>query len=384
MATATPRILVIRRRYLGDVVLLGGVFASLRAHWPGASVCVLTEAAYAEVLSLNPDVAHALVFPSSVTGWPRFIRTLRAARFTHVLDFDNNDRTALVTRLSGAPVRVTYDRETNPFRHRWAYTGSAKITNAFYTSEHITETYLALLGALGVPASIRTVRLVPRAADRDAVRALLGPASASRSGPPSQPTGASPPASAHPAAARAEAGTAGRAPRVLVHPGSRSPFRIWPADRFAAVCDRLQDELGAQVFVVAGPGEQALVRAIRGHAQSHLVALSQRFSVGQFAALLAEFDVMLCHDSGPMHVAASVGTPVVALFGSQNAAIWRPLGPRHIVLQAPLPCTCLGAAAPGPCVPADSYRSYCVRKLEPDLVFAALRTTLAGSPVRHA
>jgi len=171
---------------------------------------------------------------------------------------------------------------------------------------------------------------------------------------------------------------------VLVHPGSRSPFRIWPAERFAAVCDRLQDELGAQVFLVAGPGEQALVRAIRGHAQSHLVALSQRFSVGQFAALLAEFDVMLCHDSGPMHVAASVGTPVVALFGSQNAAIWRPLGPRHTVLQTPLPCTCLGAAAPDPCVPSDSYRSYCVRKLEPDLVFSALRATLADAPVRHA
>ncbi len=178
MATAAPRILVIRRRYLGDVVLLGSVFASLRAHWPAASICVLTEAAYAEVLSLNPDVAHALVFPSSATGWPGFIRTLRAARFTHVLDFDNNDRTALVTRLSGAPVRVTYDRETNPFRHRWAYTGSAKITNAYYTSEHITETYLALLGAIGVPASVRTVRLVPRATDRDAVRALLGPAAA--------------------------------------------------------------------------------------------------------------------------------------------------------------------------------------------------------------
>jgi ADP-heptose:LPS heptosyltransferase len=84
-----------------------------------------------------------------------------------------------------------------------------------------------------------------------------------------------------------------------------------------------------------------------------------------------------------MHVAASVGTPVVALFGSQNAAIWRPLGPRHTVLQTPLPCTCLGTAAPGPCVPSDSYRSYCVRKLEPDLVFAALRATLTTATPSH-
>lgn len=349
MSAASTRILVIRRRYLGDIVLLGSVFKNLRLHWPDAAITLLAESGYAGIAALNPDVAHILTFPRRVGEWPRFLRALRRARFTHVLDFDNTDKTAWLTRWTSAATRVTYDRETNPFRHRWAYTASAAVTNAFYTSQHITETYLALLAPLGVPVASREVRLVPRETDITAIASLAG---------------------------GLKSKIKNRKSKILLHPGSRSPFRLWPADRFAAVCDRLQDELDAQVFVVAGPSEAALVAEIRSHARSHLVAIDQRLTTGQFAALLAQFDLFLCHDSGPMHIAAAVGTPVVALFGSQNTAIWRPVGDGHTILQTPLPCTCL-PDAPTPCVKTDSYRSYCVRKLTVDEVYRAAAAALS-------
>jgi ADP-heptose:LPS heptosyltransferase len=295
------------------------------------------------VLRLNPDVDSALTFPRRSGEWLRFIRALRKMKFTHALDFDNTEKTALVTRLSGAPNRATFDRELIPFRHRWVYTHTAKVTNAFYDSHHITETYLALPAAIGVPITSREVRLVPKAEDIANAQKLV-----SRSGN-----------------------------KVLVHPGTRSPFRVWPVERFADVCDRLQDTLGAQVFLIAGPGEQPLIEQIRAQSRTHLVALDAPRNVGLFAALVAQFDGLLCHDSGPMHIAAAVGTPVVALFGSQNATIWRPLGRHHTVLQTSLPCACIGPAAPTPCVPEDSYRSYCVRKLAADDVFAAITRTLA-------
>lgn len=342
-ADRQPRVLVIRRRYLGDIVLLGSVFGNLRQHWPRAWIATLTEAAYAGVLALNPDVDEGFAFPRRAADWPGFLRALRRVGFTHVLDFDNTDKTALVARLSGAAVRATFDRELIPFRHRWLYTHAAKVTNAYYDSHHITDTYLALPAAIGVPLATREVRLVPPAADLAAAQRLV-------------PRGGN---------------------KVLVHPGSRSPFRVWPAERFADVCDRLQDQLGAQVFLTAGPDERALVEQIRSRARTHVVALDAPRDVGRLAALLAQFDAFLCHDSGPMHVAAAVGAPVIALFGSQNATIWRPLGPRHTILQTPLPCACIGAAAPTPCTPGDSYRSYCVRKLAADDVFAAVTRTLA-------
>jgi ADP-heptose:LPS heptosyltransferase len=338
-----PHVLVLRRRYLGDIVLLGSVLRNLRLHWPTAQLTVLTEPAFTPVLALNPDVTAALSFPRTAAAWPAFLAALRRARFTHVLDFDNTEKTALLTRLTGAPLRVCFDRELIKFRYPRLYTHSAQVTNAFYDSHHITNTYLALLRPLGVPVATRDVRLVPLATDL-AVAQKIAP-------------------------------RGGR--KILIHPGSRSAFRLWPADRFAAVADRLQDELGAQVFLVAGPAEQALVAQIRSHTRTHVVALDRAFSVGQFAALLAQFDVFLCHDSGPMHVAAAVGTPVVALFSSQNATIWRPLGERHAVLQTPLPCACFPAGQlPGPCTKGDSYKSYCVRQLTTDQVFAATRAAL--------
>ncbi len=338
-----PRVLVIRRRYLGDIVLLGSVLRNLRLHWPDAHLTVLTEAAYSGVLALNPDVDGALEFPRRATEWFGFLRALRRARFTHVLDFDNTEKTALVARLTGADVRATFDRELIPFRYPRFYTHTAKITNAFYDSHHITETYLALPAELGVPIVSHEVRLVPAPDD---VAAMAPPAGQT------QPF------------------------RVLIHPGSRSAHRIWPLERFAAVADHLQDRLNAQVFVTAGPSEQKLVEQIRAHAKTHLVAASAPRHVGGLAAMLSHFDVFLCHDSGPMHVAAAVGTPVVALFGSQNATIWRPLGAKHTVLQTSLPCACLGAAAPTPCVREDSYRSYCVRLLHEDQVFAAVASKM--------
>jgi heptosyltransferase III len=342
-ADRVPRIVVIRRRYLGDIVLLGSVLRNLRLRWPAAWITVLTEAPHAGVLRLNPDVDSALVFPRRALDWLGFVRALRRTGFTHVLDFDNTEKTALVTRLTGAGIRATFHRELIPFRYAWAYTHTANVTNAFYDSHHITETYLALPAAIGVPVNSREVRLVPRPDDIAAAQKLV-----------------------------ARGGN-----KVLVHPGTRSAFRVWPVERFADTCDRLQDKLGAQVFLTAGPGERTLVEQIKTHARSHLVVLEPARDVGRLAALLAQFDAFLCHDSGPMHVAAAIGTPVVALFGSQNATIWRPLGERHTILQTPLPCACIGADAPTPCVPSDSYRSYCVRKLATDDVFAAITRTLA-------
>ena len=347
----TPRLFVIRRRYLGDIVLLGSVVRNLRLHWPAAHITFLTEAAYAGVVPLNPEIDAALTFPHRATEWPGFIRALRRAHFTHVLDFDNTEKTAVVTRFTGAAVRATFDRELIVHRYGRLYTHTAKVTNAFYDSHHITDTYLALPAAIGVPIKSRAIRLVPPAPDVAVAEKLTG-------GPRTK--------------------TGSRPAKILLHPGSRSAHRIWPAGRFAAVCDRLQDQLGAQVFLTAGPAEQLLVEEIRRAARSHLVTVPPAIHVGAFAALAAQFDVFVCHDSGPMHIAAGVGVPVVALFGSQNATIWRPVGEKHTVLQAALPCACFPAdTLPGACVRGDSYRSYCVRQISEAEVFSAIAARLA-------
>ena len=339
-----PRILVIRRRYLGDVVLLGSLLRNLRLHWPQAHIAALVEPAYSGILALNPDVDQVVAPPAGPLAWPGFLARLRRAAYTHVLDIDNTERTALIGRLSGAPVRVGLHHGAHPLRLARLYSAVAYDPEPVHEARPISEYYLKALGPAGVPVATREIRLVAREADVAEWRRFVG--------------------------------APGRT--LLVHPGSRSACRIWPADRFAAVCDRVQDELGAQVVLVGGPGERPLVREIRARARAHLLALGEPPSLPALAALARACTALLCHDSGPMHVAAAVGTPVVALFGSQNPALFRPPGEGHALLAPPMPCA--PCVAPEACVPGDSYRTFCVRRLTVDQVYGAVRGVLARAP----
>ena len=345
-----PRILVIRRRYLGDIVLLGSIFRNLRLHWPQARLTALVESSYAEVLALNPDVDAVLPLPKSGAGWGswwRALRALRGGRFTHVFNLDNVPKATLLARWTGAPFRAGLFYEL-PHRLTALYTHRVIDPPAEHERSPISEYYLKILATAGVPIATREIRLIPREADLSFARALL---ESKIQNPKSK--------------------------ILLVHPGSRSTYRLWPAGRFAAVCDRAQRELDVSVLLVGGPGEPAMLAEIQRHAGTRLAAVTEPLSVGRFAALAHLCSLLLCHDSGPMHIAAAVGTPVVALLGSQNPVLFAPSGAGHTVLQPPLPCT--ACVAPGQCVPGDSYRNYCVRNIAEDTVWAALRRQLTGS-----
>ncbi|HTZ21766.1 MAG TPA: glycosyltransferase family 9 protein [Opitutaceae bacterium] len=357
MSASTHNVLVIRRRYLGDIVLLGPIFRNLRLHWPQARLTALVEPAYADVLALNPDVDAVVPLPRSGASpgfWWRTLRALRRGRFTHVFNLDNVPKTALLTRWTDAPFRAGLFYEL-PHRLTGLYTHRVIDPPAEHEQRSIAEYYLRVLAAAEVPVVSHEIRLIPREADLAFARELLG-----RLFRPVIP-----------------------APTrfLLVHPGSRSPFRLWPTERFGEVCRRVRAELNARVVLIAGPGEERMLQAILAHAGSDQLVIDRSLSVPQFAALATLADALLCHDSGPMHVATAVGTPVVALFGSQNVALWRPVGDRHVLLQAPTPCgdACV---APGQCVPSDSYRSYCVRRIPVDEVCAAVRTLFASLPAR--
>ena len=342
-----PKILVIRRRYLGDVVLLGSLFRNLRLHWPKARIAALVEPAYGGILALNPDVDAVLAPPEGALAWAGFAVRLRREAFTHVLDIDNTERTAVIARLSGAPLRVALHHGPHPIKLGALYTDVLHDPGPEHESRPITEYYLKALAPAGVPVASREIRLVPR--DEEV------------------------------AEWRRHVGSQGRT--LLVHPGSRSPWRLWPSERFAAVCDRAQDELGVQVVLAGGPAEARIVSEIRSLARTHLMALERPPSLPSFAALARASTALLCHDSGPMHVAAAVGTPVIALYGSQNPVLFRPHGPGHTLLVPPMPCACV---TPGECTPGDSYRNHCVRLHSVEEAFAAVKAALGREPAAGA
>jgi lipopolysaccharide heptosyltransferase II len=337
---APPRVLIIRRRYLGDIVLLGSLLRNLRQHWAGAHLAVLVERRFADLLAMNADVDATLTLPTSLGDWPRFLSELRRAGFTHVLDLDNTEKTAFVTRWSGAPRRVTLKNGEHPLKARFAYTDAVHDPVEHHETHPITDYYLRALEPIGVPVTTHEIRLEPKTEEVEALKRFVG---ASR--------------------------------RVLlVHPGSRSPMRVWPAENFAAVIDYAQDELDAQVILVGGPTDEPILQEIRQRVRTHLLPVPGPLAIGRFAALARLSHLMVCHDSGPMHVAAAVGTPVVAVYGSQNATLFQPMGAGHTILQPLLPCaTCV---APDKCVREDSYHNLCVRNITVERVKAAVRAKL--------
>jgi lipopolysaccharide heptosyltransferase III len=338
------RALVIRRRYLGDVILLGPALRSLRAAWPDAHLAVLTNEAYAGAIALNRDLDQVLALPPGALGFARAVRRVRQERFTHVLDLDARPRTAWLALASGAPVRIGL-RRGNRGRAGRAYSAVARVTPEFVATHHVTQVQDRVLRELGVPPLEATADLTPSAAAMAAAHRRLAEM-------------ALPPDRGH----------------LLVHPGSRSRWRLWPAEAFAAACDRIVGEGTASVSFIAGPGEAPLVEAIRARMVQPSAWLRDVLALPELAALIACFDVLLCHDSGPMHLAAAVGTRVVALYGSQGVELWHPLGEGHVALAPPLPCrTCV---APRRCRPENAYANYCVRNISPERVIDALRGQL--------
>ena len=346
----SPRILLIRRRYLGDLVLLGVAIAKLRAQWPKAHISVMTESAYSGVLAMNPNVNAVITFPHSPMQWWAVWRQLRKQRIDLLLDFDNRDKTAFISLLSGAKQRLALHNGLK-VHLRWAYTDAELVPLDFLIGRHVTSYFDRLLVRAGVSAEAGDSTLRPLATDTEHVRLM--------------PTLSCLPADR---------------PRLIVHPGSRSEFRLWPAENFAAVLNKLHAEGLASITLIAGPTEQVLIDSIQDLLNFPAACIREALTVPQLGALLAEFDALLCHDSGPMHVAAAVGIPVVALFGAQGSTVFAPLGTGHELLSPPIPC--INCVTPNECVPGDTYRMRCVRNISTNTVFAAVQRLLLTASQR--
>ncbi|MBU2551126.1 MAG: glycosyltransferase family 9 protein, partial [Proteobacteria bacterium] len=163
------------------------------------------------------------------------------------------------------------------------------------------------------------------------------------------------------AAEEAERLLAGLAsPRVVVNPGAKWVTKLWPAGHWQRLCGLLTEKAGLQVLLTGGPDEQAINARI-GAGLTGLIDLTGRTRLKVLAEVMRAADLVICPDTGPMHLAAAVGTPVTALFGP--TAPWRtgPFGPGHVVLRLESGC--------GPCFKKQCPDPHCMTGLTPETVF---------------
>lgn len=352
-AGALRRILVLCRPLLGDMILTGAVFRNLRSWQPEAAITAVCLEGKRDLLSLAPHISEIVEIPRRRTGsrraflasWARVIRKLQADRYDLVCDLMQTDRSSLVCSLIGARWRVGPVKAQVRLRHR-VYTHTAPWGEGDHEPDHMLDIYLAPLRAAGMPVATRSIAVQPGPAELAEARARL----------------------------RSELGEH-HGPLVACHPGASSANKCWPLQDFAAACDLLQSELGTRVLLLSGAREAEALCALRSLMRSEPAAVMETRSLPELAATLAHADLFFGHDSGPMHVSAAVGTPVVALFGASPPGQWHPLGVDSTIVRPPMPCRpCL---FPTLCHPPSPYNMFCVRRISPDEVHTALREAVA-------
>ncbi len=289
------RILVIKLRAVGDVLLSTIVTKNLRLAFPTAQIDYLTEPPSVEILRGNPYVDSIQVHDRKRMTGARLIRFVRRQRYDLVIDLFGNPRTALLTRLSGARYRVGYR-----FRNR-TYAYNIMATPRGH-QVHNTQFNLDALEAIGIAIHDRNIYFQFSPGDAHYVDQFLS--------------------------------SSGADLRLLVgvNAGGGWYTKRWGLDRFADLADRLIGEYGANVLLVWGPGQLPEAEKIRSLMRRR-VLIPPATTLKQLGALLNRCTCVISNDSGPMHIAAAVGTPVLGIYGPTSPLLQGPFGDKHVTVS---------------------------------------------------
>lgn len=310
------RVLVIKLRHHGDVLLTSPVFTALKRAAPHAEIDALVYRETLPMLERHPaiEVLHSIDRSlkhrgpaAQLAGEWRLWSALRARRFDLVVHLTDHPRGAWLSRTLGARYAVAPERARSGAFWRSCFTHHYLLPRV--TPRHTVESNLDALRRIGIwpDDGDKPLVLVPGADAEARVAALVASHRLTR----------------------------GR--YVVVHPGSRWLFKCWPASNTAALIDRLAADGWPVVLTGApDPAEAALVADIRAHTKTTPLDLSGQLTLAELGALLAASRLFVGCDTAPMHMAAAVGTPVVAVFGPSGEAEWGPWRVPHRVVVSTL------------------------------------------------
>lgn len=328
------KILFIRIDRIGDMVLSTPALRAIKHAFPGAHLTVLASRANAPLLHHDPHVDRVIVWDHesqgiSPIGFLRQAVRLSKTGYDAVIDPMTGDdlRTALLACLSRAPLRIGYPgygREV--FFNRLCRFGADR---------HIADLVLETARNLGAEPVERSphIRLLP--GECDWARSWL-----------------------------TECGLGSR-PVVAVHLGAHYPAQRWPTDYFARLARLLQDQ-GCDVVAIGGPGDRELIRCFRANAGEKAIVFEST-DLRQSAALISQANVVVCNNSGPLHIAAALGVPTLSFMGPTEKKRWMPLGSPHVVLRLDR-LYCIGCNR-GTCMRGDHA---CMRMITPEAALSDL------------
>ncbi|MCK5539692.1 MAG: glycosyltransferase family 9 protein [Deltaproteobacteria bacterium] len=356
-------VLIIRLSAIGDVLRVLPAVNAWRKHCPETRFTWLVEPAAASVLEGHVALDRVLIFERGLFGG--FLRSpkrllsalnslfrlqgeLHSGNFDLVVDFHGIFKSALFAWLSGVPERVGFARP-----------GAKEGSHRFYTRRfkpvsfelNRVERALGLVDFLGVqiegPVSFRLPMTV--ANHERAAESLAGLEKLEGSGP-----------------------------IIALHPGSspKTAYKRWHQNGYVGLINALVEKLGARVILTWGPGEREIAELIAGNLRVPVVVAKKTSSLLDLAAIFAACDLYVGGDTGPMHLAVAVGTPVVAIFGPTHPQINAPYGTPYRLVRHSLHCS--------PCRKRSCKSHLCLEAIGWRRVFSEIVELLdeTGEPVR--
>lgn len=334
------RIALLKPSALGDIIHSLPVLTALRRRYPHAHITWVVNQTYEPLLRGHRDLDDILSFDrrafhrgwaTAARSWLRFLAELRRRRFDLVIDLQGLLRTAVMTAATGAPRRVGLS--TAREGAAWTYTDVVHVAD--FNALHAVERCWRVLEAFGIGDLPREFHVpISRQSRRWAEWVTCG----------------------YPR------------PWLMLGPGARWRTKRWPPEHFAVLARRVGEAFGGTVFLVGGEEETAAATIVRGELSHPCVDLTGRTSLPQLAALLERADVMLANDSGPLHLAAALGRPIVAPYTCTSVRLNGPYPAQSGAIETTISC-------------GGSYRKSCSRlecmnELTPERLWPSLAEVL--------
>lgn len=299
------RVLFIKLRHIGDVLMAAATCKALKAARPEVRISVLVPSGTESMLTHHPDIEEVIPMQRGAGWWEdlRLIGRLRRGRFDLAVNMTEGDRGAILAYLSGARFRFGIDPRHKGFRgKRYLYTHLIK---PVYDGRHRALMDLDVLLPLGIHSKTAEVELFVAAEDQEFIDRWLR-----------------------------DQGLLDGRPFIVLHPTSRWMFKCWRDEGVARVVDYLEAR-SIRVILTSGPDprEAQKLSSIVAMCRTSPLVLSGCLTLKQMAALLRRSTLFFGVDTAVMHMAAAVGKPVVALFGPSDSRVWGPLTPMRRIID---------------------------------------------------
>ena len=338
------RILIVRTDRIGDVILSTPVIKAMRQAYPNAYIAMMVSPYAKEIIDGNPYLDEVITYDKdgkhkSWLGSAKFSQRLKKKKFDLALVLHPTNRVHLITFFAQIKKRVGYNRKLG-----FLLTDQIEHTKQS-GQKHEVEYNFDLVRRLGIEPQDKNL-FIPIKEESEKWADALFMVENIKS-----------------------------ADKLLgIHPAASCPSKIWPLERFARAADTLAQQYGFTTLLFAGPKDLKLAQHLAGLMTSRVINLAGKASISQLATLIKRCELFISNDSGPVHIASAVGTPVISIFGRNQPGLspqrWGPRGANDRFLHKPVGCI--------QCLAHNCAKEFlCLQQIRVQDVLAAAETILS-------